>query len=80
MKMMKIRQRNSRFLVLFPWWKAVISLGIPYGGKKPCLFIFVNLIQGCALEEPSGPYWCLTFDLGRLENLTFLYKSYAGHP
>ena len=46
----------------------------------PCLFIFVNLIQGCALEEPSGPYWCLTFDLGRLENLTFLYKSYAGHP
>ena len=55
-------------------------LGIPYGGKKPCLFIFVNLIQGCALEEPSGPYWCLTFDLGRLENLTFLYKSYAGHP
>ena len=55
-------------------------LGIPYGGKKPCLFIFVNLIPGCALEEPSGPYWCLTFDLGRLEDLTFLFKSYAGHP
>ena len=56
-------------------------LGIPYGGKTPCIFIiFVYLIQGCALGEPSGPYWCLTFDLGRLENLTFLYKSYAGHP
>ena len=26
MKMMKIRQRNSRFLVLFPWWKAAIVL------------------------------------------------------
>ena len=54
-------------------------LGIPYGGKKSCLFIFVNLIQGSTLEEPNGP-WCLTFDLGRLENLPFLYKSYAGHP
>ena len=24
--------------------------------------------QGCALAEPGGP-WCLTFALGRLENL-----------
>jgi len=54
-------------------------LGIPYGGKKPSLFIFVNLIQGCAIVEASGP-WRLTFDLGRLENLTFSYKSYAKHP
>ena len=35
--------------------------------------------QGCALAEPSGP-WRLTFALGRLENLTSSYKSYAGHP
>ena len=40
----------------------------------------LNLIQGCALAEPSGP-WRLTFALGRLENLIFFsYKSYAGHP
>ena len=35
--------------------------------------------HGCALAEPGGP-WHPTFVLGRLENLSFLYKSYAGHP
>ena len=35
--------------------------------------------QGCALAEPGGP-WGLTFALGRLGNLVFSYKSYAGHP
>ena len=29
--------------------------------------------QGCALAEPAGP-WCLTFVLGRLENLSFFIE------
>ena len=35
--------------------------------------------QGCTLAEPGGP-WRPTVAPGQLENLTFLYKSYAGHP
>ena len=35
--------------------------------------------QGCVLAEPGGP-WHATFVLGQLKNLSFLYKSYAGHP
>ena len=39
----------------------------------------LKFFQGCALAEPGGP-WHLTFALGRLENLNFSNKSYAGHP
>ena len=35
--------------------------------------------QGCALAEPGGP-WRLTFALRQQGHLSFLYKSYAGHP
>ena len=34
-------------------------------------FHVLIIIQGCALAEPGGP-WCLTFVLGRLENLFFI--------
>jgi len=30
--------------------------------------------QGCALAQPGAP-WCLTFALGRLENLTFFTQT-----
>ena len=36
-------------------------------------------LQGFAVEAPSGG-WCITFALGRLGNLTFLYKKQAGYP
>ena len=38
-----------------------------------------NSVQGCALAVLGGP-WRLTFAPGRLGNLVFSYKSYAGHP
>ena len=36
----------------------------------PLEFLFEYCVQGCALAEPSGPWW-LTFALGRLENFFF---------
>ena len=41
--------------------------------------LFMLPYQGCALAEPGSP-WCLTFAVGRLENLRISYKSYAEHP
>ena len=35
--------------------------------------------QGCALAEPGGP-WCLTFALGRLENLRFFIQIICWAP
>ena len=39
----------------------------------------VNVDQGCALAEPGGP-WCLTFVLGRLENLSFFIQIICWAP
>ena len=38
-----------------------------------------NTLQPCALAEPSGP-WCLTFALGRLENLIFFIQIICWAP
>ena len=57
----------------------------PYDGVFVLIFFktmynkTIIRFQGCALAEPGGP-WHPTFVLGRLENLSFLFKSYAGHP
>ena len=42
-------------------------------------YIIQVILHSCALAECGGPQR-LTFALGRLKNLTFSQKSYAGHP
>ena len=41
--------------------------------------LYRYLVQFCALAEPGGP-WCLTFDLGRQENLRFFIQIICWAP
>ena len=58
-------------------WTSISVISSKKQGNNVSYCVISN--QGCALVEPSGP-WCLTFVLGRLENLSFFIEIICWAP